>query len=118
MTVAPVRPGLLVLLAIAVAAMAAGTAGAAGKLSDAAAALASDPVYVDPLAERAISEATTAGTLPVRLIDLRATIDSHLLAVASIEASHGSRDTVARLIDQATVAVADELPAFLASRCS
>jgi hypothetical protein len=57
MTLVLVRPGLLVVLAAALAVMAAGTAGAAGMLTDAAAGLAGDPVYVDPTAERAISEA-------------------------------------------------------------
>jgi hypothetical protein len=57
MTPVLVRAGRLVLIAAALAVMAPGTAGAAGKLTEAAAALAGDPVYVDPTAERAISEA-------------------------------------------------------------
>jgi hypothetical protein len=57
MTLVLVRPGLLVVFAAALAVMAAGTAGAAGMLTDAAAGLAGDPVYVDPTAERAIGEA-------------------------------------------------------------
>lgn len=50
------RSALSLLLATALAVVAAGTAGAAG-ITEAADALARDPVYVDPAAERAISEA-------------------------------------------------------------
>ena len=57
MSAAPARRCLLVVLTATLALLAAGTAGAAGVLTDAAAALAGDPVYVDPAAERAISEA-------------------------------------------------------------
>ena len=54
---------------------------------------------------RACHENSAAEAFPMSLLDLRTTIDSHLLAVASIEASAGSRQSIELLIDRATMAV-------------
>jgi hypothetical protein len=62
---------------------------------------------------RACREAGAYETFPAGLVELRTTIDSHLLAVVSIEDSAGSRQTIERLIDRATLAVTRAVPALL-----
>ena len=82
MTARPLRLGLLLLLATVLAVVVAGSAGAAGVITEAAAALAGDPVYVDPAAERAISEADAE-----RLRDRIEAKDAGPLYVAILPAS-------------------------------
>ena len=61
----------------------------------------------------ACREGSAYETFPPGLIDLRTTIDSHLLAITSIEASAGSPQSVERLIERGAVAVTRALPAIL-----
>ena len=82
MTAAPLRLGLPLLLATALAVVVVGTAGAAGVITETASALAGDPVYVDPSAERAISEADAE-----RLRDRIEAKDAGPLYVAILPAS-------------------------------
>jgi hypothetical protein len=102
MKAAPLRLGLLLLLAAALAVVAAGTAFAAGVATEAASALAGDPVYVDPSSERAISEADAE-----RLRDRIEAKDAGPLYVAILPAS-AAREAGGSA-EQVLAAIAQEL---------